>query len=564
MLRFLSLSLLLIWCSCKLDSGYEASKLAMGEEAMVVSPHPLASEVGLQILKEGGNAVDAAVAVQFALAVVYPRAGNLGGGGFLVLRNNDGSTAALDYREKAPAAAFAEMYLDSSGIVIPDLSLKGHLASGVPGTVDGMVKVHERYGKIADWKILLEPAIKLARDGFRISETEATRLNRYAEDFEKYSTQDNPFLSRKVWRAGQVIIQPELAITLERIRDEGESGFYAGETARLILEEMERGQGLITAEDLIAYNAQWREPLLGDFLGHKVIAMPPPSSGGVALLQLLKMTEDRLIPNKPLSTANHHLMVEAMRRVYADRAQFLGDMDYYPVPVDSLLNKIYLEDRLADFDPNAASQSDSVAAGKVSVHLESFETTHTSIVDQEGNAVSVTTTLNSNYGSKVVVGGAGFFLNNEMDDFSLKPGVPNQFGLIGAEANKIEPGKRMLSSMTPTIVEKDDQVFLVLGTPGGSTIITSVYQVILHTALYGLPLGESVNRGRFHHQWLPNEVWYERGKWDIQWLEDMQNLGHKMVEKESIGRIKAIMRSPDGLLIGAGDPRQPDDDARGW
>ncbi|MCB0703875.1 MAG: gamma-glutamyltransferase [Saprospiraceae bacterium] len=562
--RLLFLCFLLLWGSCKLEPGYEAVKTAYGESGMVVSPHPLASQVGLEILQEGGNAVDAAIAIQFALAVVYPRAGNLGGGGFMVLRNADGSVASLDYREQAPAAATAEMYLDSLGNVIPDLSLKGHLAVGVPGTVDGMVKAHERYGKIKDWKRLVEPAIKLAQNGFRISETEADRLNLYAADFEQYSTQENPFLSRKVWRPGQWIIQPELATTLERIRDQGESGFYAGETARLIVEEIARGGGILTAEDLIAYNAQWREPLVGDFREYRVISMPPPSSGGLALLQLLGMVEHRISASSLNAPANSHLLVEAMRRVYADRAEFLGDMDYFPVPLDSLLDSVYLESRMADYNPNSATQSDSILAGNVPVKIESFETTHTSVVDPFGNAVAITTTLNSNYGCKVVVGGAGFFLNNEMDDFSIKPGIPNQFGLIGSEANKIEPGKRMLSSMTPTILEKDGEIFLVLGTPGGSTIITSIFQVILQTTVFDKDLEEAVAAPRLHHQWLPDEVWYERGKWDIQWLEDMQNMGHKLVEKESLGRIKAILRDSDGQLIGVGDPRQPDDDARGW
>jgi gamma-glutamyltranspeptidase/glutathione hydrolase len=559
------LGLFLLFCiSCRLSPAYETTKTAVGQEVMVVSPHPLATEVGLEVLRQGGNAVDAAIATQFAIAAVYPRAGNLGGGGFMVIRQADGSTATLDFREKAPALAERDMFLDSLGNPIPQLSLSGHLAAGVPGTVDGMVKAFERFSRLQDWSLLVEPAIQLARTGYRISATEAERLNKYAEDFARYSTLHNPFLDRKIWRSGQTLIQPDLARTLERIRDDGEEGFYTGITARLILEEMSRGGGIITAQDLISYNAQWREPLVGDFRGYKVISMPPPSSGGVALLQLLEMVENGLNEDQPDSPENAHLMVEAMRRVYADRSLFLGDSDYYPVPIDSLLDSLYLIERMADFDPLIATMSDSIRSGDVEVQLESFETTHISVVDAAGNAVALTTTLNSNFGCKVVVGGAGFFLNNQMDDFSVKPGVANQFGLVGAEANAIESGKRMLSSMTPTILEKDGEVFLVIGTPGGSTIITTIFQVILHTTVFGRNLETAIAAPRFHHQWLPDELWYEQEGFSLEWLEAMQELGHQLVSKETIARVKAILRGPDGRLYGVGDQRQPDDTAGGW
>lgn len=542
---------------------YLIQKSVVADNAMVVSPHPLSSQVGVDILQKGGNAIDATVAVHFAMAVVYPRAGNIGGGGFMVIRQQNGEIASLDYREKAPAAAQRDMYLDSLGNIIDGLSTKGHLASGVPGTVDGLIQAHQRYGQLPFAEVI-QPAIELARNGFAITQTEADRLNHFQEDFALYNQDDSPFTG-KVWQAGHQLVQPGLAQTLERIRDNGREGFYAGQTADYIVAEMERGQGIITKADLADYQSTWRTPLTGSYKNYRIISMPPSSSGGVALLQLMEMMEPYPLAEYGFhSPAAIHLMAEAERRVYADRAQYLGDMDFHPVPVDSLTDSLYLLSRMADFQPAAASRSDATTAGNFRLLKESFETTHTSIVDAEGNAVSVTTTINSNYGSKVLVHGAGFFLNNEMDDFSSKPGVPNQFGLVGAEANAIQGGKRMLSSMTPTIVEKDGELFMVLGAPGGSTIITAVFQVLMNTIEFGLPLDEAVAASRFHHQWLPDLLTIERDGFDEETRNALQELGHEFREIQRMAVIKAIQRLENGQLHGAGDPRNPDDSALGY
>lgn len=543
---------------------YPIVKSTIADSAMVVTPHPLSSQVGVDILQMGGNAIDATVAVHFAMAVVFPRAGNIGGGGFMVLRQADGEIAALDYREKAPAAAFRDMYLDSLGNIIDGLSTKGHLASGVPGTVDGLIQAHNRYGKL-DFAQVIQPAIELARNGFAITATEADRLNRYREDFAQYNGDDSPFIRRGEWQAGHKLVQTNLANTLERIQKNGREGFYAGATADYIVAEMEMGGGIITRKDLANYQATWRTPLTGHYKNYRIISMPPSSSGGVALLQLMEMMEAYPLADYGFHSPEAiHLMAEAERRVYADRAQYLGDMDYYPVPLDSLTDSVYLAMRMADFSPQTASLSDATKAGNFNLQKESFETTHTSIVDAAGNAVSVTTTINSNFGSKVVVHGAGFFLNNEMDDFSSKPGVPNQFGLVGAEANAIQGGKRMLSSMTPTIVEKDGALFMVVGAPGGSTIITAVFQVIINSIEFGLPLDEAVAASRFHHQWLPDMLTLERDGFDQETQEALRDLGHELREINRMAVIKAVKRLENGQLHGAADPRNPDDTAMGY
>ncbi|HKK76579.1 MAG TPA: gamma-glutamyltransferase [Saprospiraceae bacterium] len=542
---------------------YASPKSAIEDNAMVVSPHPLSSQVGVDILKQGGNAIDATVAVHFAMAVVFPRAGNIGGGGFMVLREADGAIAALDYREKAPATAFRDMYLDSLGNIIDGLSTKGHLASGVPGTVDGLIRAHQRYGQL-DFAKLIQPAIDLARNGFAITQTEADRLNRYMEDFAKYNKDDSPFIKER-WQEGDILIQENLAKTLRRIKKKGRAGFYGGKTADYITAEMKMGNGIITKEDLANYKATWRTPLTGHYKNYRVISMPPSSSGGVALLQLMEMMEPYPLSEYGFhSPESIHLMAEAERRVYADRAEYMGDMDFYPVPIDSLTDSVYLARRMADYSPDTVSISDSTKAGSFKLLKESFETTHTSIVDVEGNAVSVTTTINSNFGSKVLVHGGGFFLNNEMDDFSSKPGVPNQFGLIGAEANAIQGGKRMLSSMTPTIVEKDGELFLVLGAPGGSTIITAVFQVIMNTIAFDMPLDEAVEASRFHHQWLPDMLTLERDGFDQETQEALKALGHALREVNRMAVIKAVKRLENGQLHGAADPRNPDDTALGY
>ena len=565
LLSFLIVLFLLSACRQGPAPLSKIEKNVVANQAMVVSAHPLASEIGAEILRKGGNAVDAAVAVQFAIAVVYPRAGNIGGGGFMVIRTAEGEHATLDYREKAPAASERDMYLDEEGNVINGLSRNGHLAVGVPGTVDGLLTALERYGTIKDLKTILNPAIKLAKNGFLISAVEAKRLNHFQDDFRKYNTDDSPFVKPEAWKESDAIVQKNLAATLKRIQKNGRAGFYQGETAELIVAEMNRGNGIITLEDLGNYQSTWRDPIETQYKDMTIISMPPSSSGGVALTQLLELVEPYPLSEWGFqSKESVHLIVEAERRVYADRAQHLGDMDYYDVPIDSLMNPDYLQERMADFDATQATVSDAIFAGDFTPSLESFETTHTSIIDEQGNAVSVTTTLNSNYGSKVFTHGAGFFLNNEMDDFSAKPGVPNQFGLVGNEANAIQPGKRMLSSMTPTIVERNGKVFMVLGAPGGSTIITAVFQVLINVAEFGMDLQEAVNAPRFHHQWLPDHIKVEADAIKPEVRAELEAMGHQFQEVNYMAVVKAIHVLPNGDLQGVGDPRNPDDDAEGY
>jgi len=532
---------------------------------MVVAGHPIAAKVGVKILHEGGNAIDAAIAAQFALAVVYPRAGNIGGGGFMVVRMSDGEAAALDYREEAPGAAYRDMYLDSTGAVIEQMSKKGHLSVGVPGTVAGMEAAFKKYSQLKDWSKLLAPAIDYAEKGFKITQPEADRLNDYREQFLEQNENGQPFVRDGEWEMGDMLVQKDLAATLKRISQQGAKGFYEGQTADLIVGEMQQGNGLITKEDLKNYEAKWREPIVSNYKDYTVITMPPSSSGGIALSQILEMIEPYPIADYGFQSAEAvHVIVEAERRVYADRSKFLGDGDFYPVPIDTLLNAAYLANRMADFDPEKATPSKMVGSGDFK-DVESFETTHTSIVDAAGNAVSVTTTLNLNYGSKVIVDGAGFFLNDEMDDFSAKPGVPNYFGLIGAEANSIAPRKRMLSSMTPTIVEKDGDLFLVVGAPGGSTIITAVLQTILNVVEYGMPLDEAVKAPRFHHQWLPDEIKVEPTAIDTVERQKLWDMGHHHLKGVNrMALIKAVEVLPDGKLQGAGDPRNIDDHVEGY
>ncbi|HRK29019.1 MAG TPA: gamma-glutamyltransferase [Chitinophagales bacterium] len=543
---------------------------AIAEKAMVVSAHPEATRIGVEVLKRGGNAIDAAVAVQFALAVVYPSAGNIGGGGFLVLRTKDGEIACLDYREKAPLRAVRNMYLDSAGNVIPNQSLEGHLAVGVPGTVDGMKKAHAKYGKLP-WQELIQPAIDLAEKGvYFFSDVEPTKLNALQEDFKRLNTMPCAFINPQGWKAGDTLKQPDLAKTLVKIRDQGRNGFYTGDVAKSIIAEMNRGNGIISFEDLENYESVWRTAIINQYKEYRIISMPPPSSGGVALNQLLRMVE-----NKPLALWGFHtpqtvhVMVETERRVYADRATHLGDPDFYNVPVTALLSKKYLNARMETLNMEKATPSAMVKAGEIEgMKLEETpknkkkpekeETTHYSIVDAYGNAVSVTTTLNGSFGSKVCVGGAGFLLNNQMDDFSVKPGVPNMYGLVGAEANAIAPAKRMLSSMTPTIVEKKGNLFMVLGSPGGSTIITSVFQTFLNVVEFQMSMQEAVNAGRFHHQWKPDTLFIEKNALSKMCIQQLTKMGHTIVEREPIGRVDAILVRPDGTLEGAGDMRGED------
>jgi len=543
---------------------YPIQRVSEAKNAMVVSAHPLASDIGVYIMKQGGNAVDAAIAVQFALAVVYPRAGNIGGGGFMVIRVQDGKAFALDYREMAPAAAYRDMYLDSLSNVIDGLSVLGHLASGVPGTVHGMYSAWEKLGAVDKFSTLLEPAIKLANEGFHINASEAGRLNQYQDDFRKFHNTNSPFVKEN-WKSNDLIQQEDLAKTLTRIAQaENADGFYTGKTAELFVEEMDRGNGIITLEDLKNYQSKWRIPQIGYYKNDKIISMPPPSSGGIALIQLLEIIEQYNVDTMGFQSLDYiHLVAEACRRVYADRAEFLGDEDFIDVPAERLLDSIYLRERMNDFQKYHATKSSSVGSGDIDIKLESFETTHTSVVDSDGMAVSVTTTLNLNYGSKVLVNGAGFFLNNEMDDFSAKPGVANFFGLIGNEANAIAPQKRMLSSMTPTIIEQDGKAKLVLGTPGGSTIITSVFQVIMNVLEFDMTLDEAVYAPRFHHQWLPDKIMTEKDMWNKALTDSLQNRGHELGSYDRIGLVKAIEITTDGKLIGVGDHRS-DDHASGY
>ncbi len=560
-------SIVLISNACKFSQPkppYEIVQSCVEDSAMVVAEHPLAAMAGKEILLAGGNAVDAAIASQFALAVVYPRAGNIGGGGFMVIRLADGTSDALDYREKAPAAAHRDMYLDGEGNVLESVSKEGHLSVGVPGSVAGMELAFQKYSKLKDWKKLLEPAIRYARDGFAITQAEADRFNEYKEKFQQMNPDAKPFVKESDWKMNDVLKQPELAHTLELIAEKGATGFYQGETADKIVAEMKRGGGLITLEDLKNYEAKWRTPIIGNYKDYRIITMPPPSSGGIVLMQLLTMLENFPLSEYGFQSAKSvHAIVEAERRAYADRAKYLGDSDFYPVPVDSLLQPDYLFTRIQDFDSTKATSSGTLGP-QVKIGVETFETTHTSIVDHEGSAVSVTTTLNLNYGSKVIVQGAGFFLNDEMDDFSAKPGVPNYFGLVGAEANAIQPGKRMLSSMTPTIVEKNGKLFMVLGAPGGSTIITAVLQTLLGVTDYGMSLDEAVWAPRFHHQWLPDVITCEHDAIDSTERKQLWSKGHKLENVDRMALIKAIQVMPDGKLHGVGDNRNPDDHAEGF
>ena len=545
--------------SVKNEEIYNITKGVREDSAMVVTAHPLATEIGLKILKEGGNAVDAAIAVQFALAVCYPGAGNIGGGGFMLYRSASGETAALDYREKAPSAASSDMYLDSMGNAVVDKSLFGHLACGVPGSVDGMVEAFNKYSKLKDWTRLVQPSIDLAAKGFRITEREASNLNEEQPNFVKYNLATTAF-HKPHWEAGDLLVQPDLALTLTLIRDKGRAGFYEGQTAQRIVDEMKRGGGLISLQDLAAYRSIWRTPVSTIYRGAKVVSMPPPSSGGIALIQLLEMIEPYRLDSMGFqSPAAVHLMVEAERRVYADRAKHLGDADFYPVPQKTLTDSAYIAGRMKDFNPRKASVSDSIVAGPA----ESEETTHYSIVDQEGNAVAVTTTLNGSYGACTVVQGAGFILNNEMDDFSVKPGTPNLYGLVGAEANKIEPGKRMLSSMTPTIIEKDGKLRMVVGTPGGSTIITSVFQSVVNVLDFGMDAEKAVQSPRFHHQWLPDVILTEKEAITPETRKILETIGHKFKDRDAIGRVEAIVVTAGNKLHGAADKRG-DDDAKGY
>nr|WP_320119089.1 gamma-glutamyltransferase [uncultured Marinifilum sp.] len=534
-------------------------------KGMVVTAHFLASEVGLDILKQGGNAFDAAVAVQFALAVVYPRAGNIGGGGFAVLRTKKGELNTLDFREKAPLAASEKMYLDSLGNVLAGLSQNGNLAVGVPGSVDGMCELHKKYGRL-NWNKLIQPAINLAEKGVVLTELEAEKLNAYQDRIlaQNPTKEKCPYLKNTGFSKGDTLVYSDLAETLKRIQIHKRNGFYAGKTAQLIVDEIKRGKGILSLKDLETYHSVWRPALVGDYRDCRIISMPPPSSGGIALIQLLKGAEKFNLKQYKFASFEHlHIITELERRVYADRASYLGDPDFFEVPVTKLLSNEYLNDRFSDICLSKKSNSQKIKAGKVNL-IESFETTHFSIVDKDGNAIAVTTTLNGNYGSKVVVDGAGFFLNNEMDDFSIKPGVPNQFGLLGGVANSIQPEKRMLSSMTPTIVEKQGKLYMVLGSPGGSTIITSVFQNIINAVEFGMQAQQCVNAPRIHSQWLPDKIYAEPQAISKKVNEQMTGLGHIIKTQKQIGMMANIFINENGLIGAADTLRHKDSRAIGY
>ena len=553
-MRFIIFLFLFLCFSCETKNNKVIGTIS--KSGMVSSAHPLASEVGIDVLKKGGNVFDAAIAVHFALSVVYPSAGNLGGGGFAVYRLNNGDVGTLDFREKAPKLSFRNMYLkeENGELIVDDNKSKlGHLASGVPGSVDGMVTLHERFGSL-NWSTLIDPSIMLAKNGFNITKKQSASLNKVKSSFQKVNDKPISFINESKWKENDVLIQDDLGNTLNRIKTDKRNGFYSGITSELILNEMINGGGIITKDDLENYSSIWREPVIGYYKNHKIISMGPPSSGGIALNQLLKGAEMLKVSNLKHNSSDYvHLLSEIESRVYADRATYLGDPDFYNVPQKKLISSNYLSERFGTIN-KLKTPSNQIKEGDIDFN-ESEETTHFSIVDKFGNAISVTTTINGAYGSKVVVDGAGFLLNNEMDDFSVKPGHPNMFGLVGGEANSIEPDKRMLSSMSPTIIEKDNNLFMVLGTPGGSTIITSVFQTILNVIDFNMGMQEAVDSKKFHHQWLPDAIIIEKNTLSEENINLLKEKGHTFVERNSIGRMDCILIKEDKSLEGGADKR---------
>ncbi|GGY65366.1 gamma-glutamyltransferase [Marinobacter zhanjiangensis] len=552
-------------CSAQAILEGERHHPVPGSHGMVATSHPTATRVALTVLKNGGNAVDAAVTAGFALAVTQPRSGNIGGGGFMLYAPGDeGPVQAIDYRETAPTAATRTMFQDSEGNVVTRRSRFSHLASGVPGTVAGLALALEEYGTITLAEAL-KPAIALARDGFEVP-------HRFTEGLEQARDRLQPWPATRATfyrddgsapQPGERFRQPDLAATLQRIADHGARDFYQGETARLIVEEMERGGGLITLEDLAAYEPVTREPVAGNYRGYDIFSMSPPSSGGAHIVQILNVLEGYPIGNYGHNSARTiHLMAEAMKRAYADRSEYLGDTDYVEVPLDGITSKGYAKALRDGIDPERATPSDRIAPGDP-LPYESNETTHFSIVDRWGNAVSNTYTINFSYGSGITVAGAGFLLNNEMDDFSAKPGIPNAYGLIGGEANRIEPGKRMLSSMSPTIVRKDGQNLLVTGSPGGSRIITTTLQVIMNVIDHGLNIQSAVSAPRIHHQWLPDEIRIEQGI-SPDTIDLLEAMGHTVAPGSAMGAIQSVLIDENGALWGAADPRRSTSSARGY
>ncbi|HAH33366.1 MAG TPA: gamma-glutamyltransferase [Flavobacteriaceae bacterium] len=532
------------------------------QKAMVVSAREEASKIGSEIMQQGGNAFDAMVATEMALAVCYPNAGNLGGGGFMVYRTHKGEIGALDYREKAPLRAFKDMYLDQNNKYLQHKSKTGGLAVGVPGTIAGIFKAHQKFGSLP-MQSILRPVILLAKNGFKITEKQAKQFNDHRAVF-KQVNQENSIFTKK-FKVGDVFKNEALANTLQQISDNGRKAFYQGDIAKTLVAFLQKNKSIISLKDLENYQAIWREPIVFNYKDLRIISMSPPSSGGICMAQILKTTA-----NYPIAVYGHNttktiqVLVEAQRRAYADRSHYLGDPDFINIPVDSLLSDAYLKNRMDSFSFDGATPSHQIKHGNIQAP-ESKETTHYSIVDSYGNAIAVTTTLNASFGSKLYSKKLGFFLNNEMDDFSAKPGTPNLFGLIGADANAIAPQKRMLSSMTPTLVEKDNKLWMSLGTPGGSTIITSVLQTILNVYEFNMSMQQAVDAPRFHHQWLPDVVKVEATSFDAKTIKNLENKGYVIDYKNpsSIGTVDAILVLPDGSFE-AGADKRGDDTAVGF
>jgi gamma-glutamyltranspeptidase/glutathione hydrolase len=529
---------------------------------MVASATELSSQIGDEILREGGNAVDAAIATGFALAVTYPQAGNIGGGGFMVIRFPDGETTSIDFREKAPLAAHPEMFLDSDGEYSSEIHHDSHIAVGVPGTVAGLELAHQKYGKLP-WARLVEPAVRLAADGFPMMPYLARSLAGVLPRMEPYPASVAAYSKDGVpYEAGELFRQPDLARSLERIRDEGRDGFYKGETARLLVEEMKRGGGLITAEDLVRYEAKERVPVQGSYRGYDIIGMAPPSSGGIAVIQMLNILEDYDLKAMGHNSATYiHHLAEVMRRAFRDRARHVADADFVEIPVERLMSKSYAAELRSEIDPSRATPS---SVEDVALAYESTETTHYSVVDESGMAVAVTYTLENSYGMKAVVPGAGFLLNNEMGDFNGKPGLTTETGLIGTEANLARPEKRMISSMTPTILAKDGELVAVVGSPGGRTIINTVLQVVLNLIDFEMDVQEAVNARRIHHQWFPDRITIEEAGADDATVESLREMGHTVLVRGQQGRAHSIQIDPrTGARLGAADPRDQDAGAVG-